>query len=136
MAADPEHRGDPHLRQQGEHDGHRPHEPAPEGRGGALAGLREVQADVVHLHDQRDGAVDARGDGEGDEHEDQRAREQGLVGHLVERDHHDLRGEDEVGPDRPAHELLLVLGPLLSRDRRRHVRVVRVHQLQSFSAPS
>ena len=38
--------------------------------------------------------------------------------HLVERDHHDLGREDEVGPDRPRDRLLLVLGgelPLLVR---------------------
>ena len=81
--------------------------PRPNDAAAPFARLRQPQADVVHLHDQGDDAVDAGGDRERDEHEDQRAREQRLVGDLVERDHHDLRREDEVGADRAADELRL-----------------------------
>ena len=102
--------------------------PRPNDAAGPLARLRQPQADVVHLHDQADDAVDDRGDRERDDDEDQGAREQRLVGDLVERDHHDLRREDEVRADRPADELLLVLGSLRA-DRRLGVVVMRADRL-------
>ena len=49
--------------------------PCPNDAAGAVAALRQAQADVVRLHDQGDGPVDAGGDREGDEHEDHRAGE-------------------------------------------------------------
>ena len=47
-----------------------------------------------------DDAVDQDGDREGDDDEDDRPAEERLVGDLVERDHHDLGRQDEVGADR------------------------------------
>ena len=54
VPADPEHRGDPDLREHRQDDRHGAHQPAPERRGRPFAGLRQPQADVVHLHDQAD----------------------------------------------------------------------------------
>ena len=98
----------------------------------------ELEADVVHLHDQADDAVDADRDRERDEDEDERAREQRLLGHLVERDDHDLGGQDEVGADRAADQALLLFRAGLGR-RRLGFRVgvgAGLTHSHSFSAPS
>lgn len=58
-----------------------------------------MQTDVIHLHDERDDTVDTDGDRNADDGEDDRATGQGLTGHLVEGDDHDLAAEDEVGGD-------------------------------------
>jgi hypothetical protein len=85
--------------------------------------LGELQADVVHLHDEGDHAVDGHGDQEPDEREDDAPRDDRLVEHLLERDHHDLRRQDEVGSDRPGHGLRLGLRSL---ERGRHLVTVVV----------
>ena len=102
VAAHPDHRGDADGGQRREHGGHRPDQAVAEASSGAGLLLRQVQADVVHLHDERDHAVDQDGDREGDDDEDDGPAEEGLVGDLVERDDHDLGGQDEVGADRAA----------------------------------
>ena len=48
-----------------------------------------------------------RGDDHGDDDQNDEPRPERLVGHLVEGDHHDLGGQDEVGADRAGGHLLL-----------------------------
>jgi hypothetical protein len=108
--------------------------PRPNCRDGPLTGLGQPEAHVVHLHDEPDGPVDAGGDRDGDRDEDHGAREQRLVGDLVERDHHDLRREDEVRADRLADEGVLVRALLaLGRVPPWECPLIVSH---SFSAPS
>src|SRR6187402_1816030 len=62
VAADPEHRDDADRRQCRQQLGH-PGDQAPaDGAGGTGLAPREVQADVVHLHDEADHAVHQHGD--------------------------------------------------------------------------
>jgi hypothetical protein len=53
-----------------------------------------------------------------DDDEDHRSGEEALVEDVLERDHHDLGGQDEVGADRAADRRRLGLGP---EHHRRHV---------------
>ncbi|MCO5555074.1 hypothetical protein L7F22_008614 [Adiantum nelumboides] len=110
VPADPQHRRDADDRQRRQHDRHGLHQPAPERRDGAGAALRQREAGVVHLHDQRDRAVDERGDRDGDDGQDDRPGHEALGRHLVQRDDHDLGGQDEVGAHGAGDDGLLVLG--------------------------
>lgn len=87
-----------------------------------------MQADVVHLDDDGDDAVHRDGEDQGNDDEDDQARHERLIGHLVEGDHHDLGGQDQVGPDRPGHHLVLA--------GRRGMSVMTADAAQTFSAPS
>ena len=73
--------------------------------GGVLP--RHMQTDVIHLHDERDDTVDTDGDRKADDGENDCTARQGLTGHLVEGDDHDLAAEDEVGGDGRPNDLLL-----------------------------
>ena len=68
------------------------------------------QAGVVHLDDEPDDAVDQRRDQHGHHQQDDGPGQQALARHLVEGDHHDLGGQDEVGADGGRDHLLLVVG--------------------------
>ena len=74
-------------------------------RGGLPLG--HVQADIVKLHDDRDDTVNSGGDRDGDQAERRRLQTDRQFPQLVERDRHDLRRQDEVGPDRARHLSLL-----------------------------
>ena len=69
----------------------------------------QVQADVVHLHDQPHHPVHAHGDEDGHHRQDRRLHPEAQVGHLVHGDDHDLQGQDEVRGDGPAHHGVLGL---------------------------
>ena len=91
--------------------------------------LGEVQADVVHLDDGGDHPVHRDGEDQGHDDEDDESRHERLVGHLVEGDHHNLGGEDEIGADRPG------LTSASSADRR-GLGVMPGDAAHIFSAPS
>ena len=63
------------------------------------AALGHVQPDVVELHDQRDDAIDAHGNGHSDDNKGDGGRHQSEVPEAGERDGHDLGRQDEVGAD-------------------------------------
>ena len=82
-----------------------------------------------------DHAVHRDGDDQRHHDQDDEPRHERLVGHLVERDHHDLGGEDEVGADGAGRHL--ALGVLADGRGGRGMRVVaRVIRPHTFSAPS
>ena len=81
----------------------------PERARARVAALAQVQADVVHLHDHRDRAVDAEGDRHRDQRQHHRLPHQVHLGQLGQRDGHDLGREDEVGADRAADLAVLEL---------------------------
>ena len=110
VAADPEHRHRADDGQGVEDPRHRPDQPRPDRPRQARASLGQGQPDVVHLDDERDDAIHAGSDDEGDEDEDEQPSDEGLGGHLVEGDDHDLGREDEVGPDRAGDHGLLMAG--------------------------
>ena len=107
VPTDPEHRDDADDRDDREQPRHRGDQAAADLLGEARAALGQVQADVVHLHDHADHAVHGDGDHDRDDDQDHEPAEERLVGDLVERDHHDLGGQDEVGADRAGDHLLL-----------------------------
>ena len=94
---------------------HALHEQPTDPLGRRLLALGKTQADVVHLHDQGHHAVHDDGDHDGDDDEDDRPLDDALVEHLLERDHHDLCREDEVGADRAADRLGFGVGALHHR---------------------
>ena len=109
LPADPQHRGDPDLRDQRQHDRHRRDEPAADLLQRSTGAAGEREADIVHLHDQRDDAIDADGDRHRDHRQRDRLIDQRLIGKRGERDRHDLRRKDQIGADRARHLALLQL---------------------------
>ena len=81
--------------------------PRPKPRSRAFSLLREIDAKVVGFHDQRHGAIDGDCNEDADCSEHQRLRYEIGSGDAGKRDRHDLRREDEVGPDRAGNFLVL-----------------------------
>ena len=106
VATDPEHRDDADGGQERHDLGHEVDEETAELL--ALAALDEAEADVVHLHDECHEAVDEHRDEDGYHGQNDRARDERLIGDRLQGDDHDLAGEDEVGAHGPAHDLVLV----------------------------
>ena len=109
-AADPQHRGGAHDRQYAHQDRHRLDQAAPDrtGHGGGAGG--QMEADIVHLHDEADNAIDARGNQDGDDDEDERLFPDRFGCDGAERNGHDLARQDEVGADRARHFLVFKFG--------------------------
>ena len=134
VPADPQHRDGADDRQCGKQFGHPRHQAAADALREPGRPLCKAEPDVVHLHDDGDHAVHRRGDDQGDDDEDDQPRPERLVGNLIECDHHDLGGQDEVGPDRAGRHL--AFGVLARDGDRSGVPAVPGSQPSTFSAPS
>ena len=119
VATDPEHGERADEGDAGEQLRHEADHPETDPLGGPGVAPGQGEADVVHLHDQRDDAVDEDGDQHRDDGQHDRAHPDARVGvgadDLLERDHHDLGAEDEVGAHGVGDGALLVLGGELPR---------------------
>src|SRR3546814_6059586 len=92
--------------------------------GAGVTALSEVKADIVHLHDQADGAVDADRDRDRDQRQNGRTRQKRLAGDLGERDRHDFGRKDEVGPDGARDHLAFMI---LAVEDRKSTRLTSSH---------
>jgi len=110
VAADPQHRHDPDRGEGGQDDRHRLDQACADALRQGRRATGEMESDVIHLHDQGDHAVHECCDRQGDDDQDDRPRQEWFVGHLVQRDDHDLGRQDEVGADRVGDHLVLVHG--------------------------
>ncbi len=113
VAADPEHRERTDDRQCLEDDRHGLDQAFTELLRGLRRPLRHGETDVVELHDEANHAVDECRDRHCDDCQHSETRPERLVGNLLEGDHHDFGGEDEVGADRADDHLLLMVRTLL-----------------------
>ena len=106
-AADPQHRDRADEGQRGQQIRHRGDEELAESLRQLGALFAQVQADVVELHDQRHRAIDEQRHRYPDDRQHARADDEVLRCHFVERDRHDLRRQDQIGPDRARDTLFL-----------------------------
>ena len=81
--ADPQHGDGPHHRQEGQQFGHSGKQSAPDSLRRSLRFLRQMQTDIIHLHDQRHGTIDQNGNPDAHKREDDAASDQRLCRHLV-----------------------------------------------------
>ena len=131
VAADPQHRDGADDRQRDEQFRHRRDQAAADPLGELRRALREASPTSSIFTIRATTPYTAAVMTNGDDDEDDQARPERLVGHLVERDDHDLGGQDEVGADRSRRHLLL---GVLARRRRSVRRGRRV--LESSPRPS
>ncbi len=99
VSADPQHRGDPHDGEHGHHLRHRGDESSADPPGERRLSPGERQAHVVHLHDQRDHAVHQHGDEERHDDQNHQPGQERFGLDRRQRNHHDLGGQDQIGPD-------------------------------------
>ena len=109
-AADPQHRRRPDRRQSGQHHRHGVDQSAAQRAGRGRGTLGQMQADIIHLHDQRHGAIDHHGDQQADQGQGRRLGRQRTLGQIRQGDGGDLGREDQVRADRRTDHLLFLLG--------------------------
>ena len=109
-AADPQHRCGAHFGQQAQRHRHGLDQAAPDAAQHPRPMFGQVQADVVHLYDQRHHAIDAHRDHQAHQRQGGGLDRQRPVGDVGQGDGHDLAGQDQVGADRPADLLFFKLG--------------------------
>ena len=106
-AADPDHRRRADDRQDAHQYRHADHQSAADRAGNCALPFRQEQADVVHLHDQRDHTVNPERDRDADQRQHDRLSDDRRGRHFGKRDRHDFGRQDQVGADRARHFLRL-----------------------------
>ncbi len=105
--ADPQHRDGAHDRQRGQQLRHGAQQQSAKPACRFPRSLGQVQAHIVHLHDQRHRAIDHHRDRDAHQRQHHPAGHKRFGGDLVQRDGHDLAREDQIGADRAGSALLL-----------------------------